>query len=184
MGRMPLPVFGKAHEASPGAGFVWFVYGSSLDRDAFAAWATEHGYALPDFAAAQPARLPDHRLAFDVLSRYWGGPVASLAEAPGAFVEGLAVPMPGGSRGLADHREGVISGLYEPYPVQLVPVGGGTPLPALAFRAAPERRLPEEAPPSPRYLATLLRCARPAGLSAEWIAALERLAAPASGAGE
>jgi gamma-glutamylcyclotransferase len=172
---MPLPVFGRSHQASAGAEFVWFVYGSSLDRDAFAAWATEHGYALPDFSAARPARLPDHRLAFDVLSRFWGGAVASLAEAPGAFVEGLAVPMPGAARGLAEHREGVISGLYEPYQVQLVPADGGVPIRAVAFRAAPERRLREEAPPAPRYLETLVRGARASGLSAEWIAALERL---------
>jgi len=35
-----LPVVGKAHEdARAGAPFVWFIYGSSLDRDAFAHWA-------------------------------------------------------------------------------------------------------------------------------------------------
>lgn len=172
---MPLPVFGKAHEASAGAPFVWFVYGSSLDREAFAAWAADHGYALPDFSAARPARLLDHRLAFDVQSRFWGGAVASLAPAPGAFVEGLAVPMPGASRGLAEHREGVISGLYEPLPVTLVPADGGAPFPAVAFRAAPDRRMPEDAPPAPRYLEALVRGARASGLSAEWVAALERL---------
>lgn len=171
---MSLPVFGKAHESQAGADFTWFVYGSSLDRDAFAAWAAEHGYAVPDFSAGRPARLEGYRLAFDVLSRYWGGAVASLAEAPGRFVEGLAVPMPGASRGLAEHREGVISGLYEPLPVTLVPVGGGAPFPAIAYRAAPARRLPQDAPPAPRYLEVLVRGARASGLSAEWLAELGR----------
>ena len=42
-----LPVVGKAHEdARAGAPFTWFIYGSSLDRDAFAHWAGEHGYHL------------------------------------------------------------------------------------------------------------------------------------------
>jgi gamma-glutamylcyclotransferase len=172
---MPLPLFGKAHETSAGAEFLWFVYGSSLDREAFGAWAAEHGYALPDFSGARPARLADHRLAFDVLSRYWGGAVASLAPAPGAFVEGLAVRMPAAARGLAEHREGVISGLYEPYPVELVPAGGGPAFPAIAFRAAPGRRLAADAPPAPRYLETLVRGARASKLSAEWLETLERL---------
>jgi len=41
-----LPVVGKAHEdARASAPFTWFIYGSSLDRDAFAHWAKEHGYS-------------------------------------------------------------------------------------------------------------------------------------------
>jgi hypothetical protein len=99
---MPLPI--------PGAGeFVWFIYGSSLDRDAFAAWAREHGYAPPDFTRAFAARLEGWRLSFDVTSRFWGGAVGSLAVAPGLTVEGLAVALPGMARPLADHKEGVAS---------------------------------------------------------------------------
>src|SRR6185369_12618726 len=103
---MGLPVVGKAHEARAGASFVWFIYGSSLDQGAFAAWAKEHGYALPDFARAVPARLDGYRLAFDVRSRFWGGAVASLVAAPGEAVEGIALPLPGEARGLVDHKEG------------------------------------------------------------------------------
>src|SRR5579863_1872075 len=101
-----LPVVGKAHEAAAGAPFVWFIYGSSLDREAFSRWAGEHGYRLPDFARAHAARLDGFRLAFDVQSRFWGGAVASLREAPGEHVEGLALPMPPAARGLVDHKEG------------------------------------------------------------------------------
>ena len=78
-----LNVVGRAHEAVGGAGFTWFVYGSSLDAEAFAAWARDHGYRVPDFSAARPARLPGWRLAFDAPSRMWGGPVASLARGAG-----------------------------------------------------------------------------------------------------
>ena len=74
-----LPVVGKAHEdARAGAPFTWFIYGSSLDREAFAHWAGEHGYRVPDFSGARAARLDGYRLAFDVQSRFWGGAVASL----------------------------------------------------------------------------------------------------------
>jgi hypothetical protein len=172
---MPLPTFGKAHEAGAGPDFTWFVYGSSLDRAAFGEWAASHGYAVPDFSRGVPARLSGWRLAFDVLSRHWGGAVASLAEAPGAHVEGLAVPMPGSARGLVEHKEGALSGLYTSVEVEVVPAGGGARVKAMAFRAAASRRLPAEAPPAPAYLEVMRRGARAAGLSAEWCARLEAL---------
>ena len=170
---MALPVFGKAHEARAGEDFTWFVYGSSLDRAAFAEWAAGHGYAVPDLARGRPARLDGFRLAFDVASRHWGGAVASLAEAPGDWVEGLAVSMPGSARGLVDHQEGAVSGLYEPFPVTLALLDGGRPVAAIAYRAAPSRRLPADQPPAPGYLQVLLRGAREAGLSEAWVARVE-----------
>jgi gamma-glutamylcyclotransferase len=172
---MKLPL-GKAHEASASADFVWFVYGSSLDREAFAGWAAEHGYTLPSFAGARRARLLGFRLSFDVVSRAWRGAVASLAPAPGDFVEGLAVQMPGASRGLVDHREGAISGLYEAFDVQLTPVDSGEPIAAIAYRGARSRRLASDAPPSAAYLEVLLRGARASGLSEDWLRRMEALA--------
>jgi hypothetical protein len=172
---MALPVFGKAHEAKPAAAFVWFVYGSSLDRAAFAEWAEGHGYQLPDLSRARPARLPGYRLAFDVVSRHWGGAVASLAEAPGDWVEGLAVSVPGTARGLVDHKEGAVSGLFEPFEVTLRDAGGQD-LAAVAYRTAPARRLPQEAPPAAAWLEVVRRGARAAGLSEEWLARLDRIA--------
>ena len=169
----PLNVVGRAHEASAGPAFTWFVYGSSLDREAFGDWARDHGYRVPDFSAARPARLRDWRIAFDAPSRMWGGPVASLVEAPGDAVEGLAVPMPGEARGLVDHKEGAVSGLYEPLSITLETALG--PVPALAFRVARARRLPAEGAPAPAYLDVLLRGARAAGLPDAWISRLERL---------
>ncbi len=179
---MHLPVFGKAHEAESAAvPFTWFVYGSSLDRAAFAEWAGTHGYAVPAFEAALPARLEGWRLAFDVLSRHWGGAVASLAEAPGEFVEGLAVPLPGAARGLVEHKEGAVSGLYTAFPVTLAPLAGGGPIQAIAFRAAPGRRLASEAAPSPAYLEIMARGARASGLSPAWLERLRQLEQAARG---
>jgi hypothetical protein len=82
-------------------------------------------------------------------------------------------PMPGEARGLVDHKEGAVSGLYEPVAVTLETATG--PLPALAFRVARSRRLPAEGAPAPAYLDVLLRGARAAGLPDAWIARLERL---------
>jgi hypothetical protein len=172
---MALPVFGKAHEAQAGRDFTWFVYGSSLDAAAFAEWAAAHGYPPPGFAGARPARLEGFRLSFDVISRHWGGAVASLAEAPGEVVEGLAVPLPGEARGMVEHKEGAVSGLYTAFPVTLAPLDGGAPIEAVAFRAAPGRRLPQDAPPAPAYLEVLRRGARERGLSPGWLARLTRL---------
>src|SRR5271163_4032952 len=126
---MGLPVVGKAHEVkSGGAPFHWFIYGSSLDRAAFEAWAQEHGYRVPDFARAVPARLAGYRLSFDVRSKFWGGATASLTEDAAGAVEGIALEMPGDARGLVDHKEGAISGLYRPQAVTVEPLTGGAPI--------------------------------------------------------
>jgi hypothetical protein len=155
--------------------FVWFIYGSSLDGEAFGAWAREHGYEVPDLSRGYPARLEGWRLAFEVASRYWGGAVGNLIAAPNRSVEGLALPMPGSGRALADHKEGANSGLYQAIEVTVVPLAGGTPTPAVAYVARPDRRLPAEAPPSPAWLDAVLRGARAARLSDTWTRALEKL---------
>jgi hypothetical protein len=170
---MGLPVVGKAHEAGAGAPFNWFIYGSSLDAEAFRAWAAEHGYQLPDFSRAQAARLDGYRLSFDVRSRFWGGAVASLREESGAHVEGISLPMPGAGRGLVDHKEGAISGLYQPFPVELTV--GAAKVPALAYRAADDRRLPAEETPSRAFVETLQKGARAWKLSDGWLALLQKL---------
>jgi hypothetical protein len=168
-----LPVVGKAHEAEAAStGFTWFIYGSSLDRDAFQHWAKEHGYVPPDLSRGVPSRLTGYRLAFDVMSRFWGGATASLVEDAGGSVEGLALPMPPEARGLVDHKEGAISGLYEPFAVEVVPLPGGAPIAAVAYRAAASRRLPSEAPPARAFVETLIRGAEAAGLTPGWIAQL------------
>jgi gamma-glutamylcyclotransferase len=168
---MPLPIAGNSD-------FVWFIYGSSLDRDAFAAWAQEHGYAVPDLSRGYPARLDGWRLAFDVASRYWGGAVGNLVPAPDRSVEGLALPLPGSGRALADHKEGANSGLYQPTEVMVTPLAGGMPTTAVAYVASPDRRLPAEAPPSPAWLEAVLRGARAARLSDAWVRELEKKCRP------
>src|SRR5262249_30992500 len=145
------------------------------DAAAFAAWAEQHGYRVPDLQAGVAARLADHRLAFDVESRFWGGAVATVTPAPGRSVEGIALPLPAEARGLVDHKEGAISGLFEAFTAQVEPLAGGPPIPSLVFRANPARRLPAERQPSPAFLETLIAGARAHRLGAAWIAELEAL---------
>jgi gamma-glutamylcyclotransferase len=153
--------------------FHWFIYGSSLDVDAFAAWAREHGHRVPDFTQAIPARLDGWRLAFDVRSRFWGGAVGSLLPAPGESVEGIALPLGDDARGLVDHKEGAVSGLYAAFAVEVVPLAGGPALSAIAYRAADDRRLPVEEAPARNWLEVVLRGAERFGLSDRYRQALK-----------
>ena len=162
-----LPIFSAPQSAAEGD-FHWFVYGSSLDFEALAAWCAEHGYRVPDLSRAEPARLRGWRLAFNVRSGFWGGLVASLVADPGASVEGIVLPVPGSALGFVRHKEGVLSGLFDEHEV-VAETRTGAPLRCRAYAAAPSRVVPE-GPPSPRFLETLVKGARARGLSAEWIA--------------
>lgn len=174
---MRLPVVGKAHEAGAAeTGFGWFIYGSSLDGDAFAGWCKEHGYVCPDLASAIPVRLSGYALSFDVLSRFWGGAVASLRPEPGAAVEGVLLRLPKEAKGLVEHKEGVISGLYEPLAVRVTPLDGSGPEEAaLAYVSSPARRLPAPTTPSERFVRTLLAGAERRGLSPAYRESLHAL---------
>lgn len=172
---MALPIIGSAHTEATGSDFIWFIYGSSLSRPAFAAWALRHHYPLPDFAKAVPALLRNYQLSFDVESGFWGGAVASLREAPGQVVEGIALPMLASARVLVDHKEGALSGLFEPVEVEVTPLAGGQALHALAYRTHPARRLTVDALPAPSYVSALREGAKEWGLSAAYQDALAQL---------
>ena len=172
--RMRLSVVGKAHEAAAGAeSFGWFVYGSSLDAEAFLAWCKEHGYECPDLAAGVPVRLANHTLSFDVMSRFWGGAVASLRPEPNAAVEGLLLKMPKEGKGLVEHKEGVISGLFVGKQVRVTKLDGSDEEAAWAFVSAEDRRLSQPAAPSRRFVETVLRGARHFGFSPAYLQELE-----------
>src|SRR3954470_1710292 len=148
---MKLPIF-SAPQTAASEGFRWFVYGSTLDFDAFASWCQQHGYGLPDLAAAKPAKLPGWRMAFNVRSNFWGGVVASLVEDAGASVEGVVIPLAAESLGFVRHKEGVVSGLFEERAAKCEV--GGALVDCKVFVANPARTVPEEKP-APRFLATI-----------------------------
>lgn len=173
---MRLPVVGKAHEAdAAGAGFNWFIYGSSLDRAAFTAWAKEHGYVLPDFSRAVPAKLTGYKLAFLVQSKFWGGAVATLEPDANGTIEGISLPMPADAKGLVDHKEGAISGLFEPFAVKIQDTADGRTYDAVAYRAVASRKLAQEAAPARRYVDTIIQGAKDWHLSVAYIDQLNRL---------
>ena len=168
----PLPQFNAPQATAPGD-FTWFVYGSTLDFDAFTEWCGQHGYRMPDLATVKPARLPGWRIAFNVRSNFWGGVVASLVPHEGAVVEGVTIPLPKDSLGFVRHKEGVNSGLFDEKTVTCEV--GAEKRECLVYVASPSRVVPETAP-APRFLATIAKGARERGLSADWIASLEKLA--------
>lgn len=168
----PLPQFNAPQATAPGD-FSWFVYGSTLDFDAFKEWCGQHGYRMPDLATVKPAKLSGWRLCFNVRSNFWGGVVASLVPQDGAHVEGVFIPLPADSLGFVHHKEGVNSGLFEERTV-VCEVEGAT-RDCRVYVAAASRVVPETAP-APRFLATIAKGARERGLSKEWIASLEKLA--------
>ncbi len=174
--RMALPIVGSAHEQPAAESFTWFIYGSSLSKSAFRAWAERHHYPLPDFSRAIVARLPGYRLSFDIQSGFWGGAVASLSPAPGHAVEGIALPLPGASRVLVDHKEGALSGLYEAFAVTVTPLAGGAPIEALAYRSNPGRRLAGESAAAPSFVEALRAGAKEWGLSDSYQQELTRIA--------
>src|SRR5258708_16371391 len=76
--------------------FRYFAYGSALSRRHIGEWAAEHGVDARLFARGAPAVLRGYRLVFDVESRFWGGPVADLAEGKDGAVPGVLfrIPLP------------------------------------------------------------------------------------------
>ena len=170
----PLQQFNAPQAKAPGE-FTWFVYGSTLDFDALAAWCGEHGYKTPDLGAAKPARLPGWRIVFNVRSNFWGGFVSSLVEDASSHVEGVAIPLPAEALGFVHHKEGVLSGLFEERSGNCELEGEKR---ECRFYIANPARTVAEAAPAPRFLATLVKGARERGLSTDWIASLERLAQP------
>ena len=154
--------------------FVYFAYGSSLEFDEFAAWCSQHSYTLPDLTHYQHARLHNYVLALNVNSKFWGGGVASIAEFPGAAVDGIAIRLPLSQLDLVRHKEGAQTGLYVEIVVTLELVASGELVQAVTYQAAPSRVDPSVSP-SVRYGNALLKGARDRGLPAEWLSYLSTL---------
>jgi cation transport regulator ChaC len=170
---MKLPLFNPP-QVSTASDFHWFVYGSTLDFDAFTAWCGDHGYLLPDLTRARPATLRGWRLVFNVRSNFWGGAVGSLVEDPSSSVEGLAIPLPASALALVRHKEGVVSGLFEERTAHCE-LAEGHRVECKVFVANPARTVEEETP-APRFLQTMLKGARDRGLPSEWTSALQQRA--------
>jgi len=150
--------------------YRYFAYGSTLSKRHIGEWAAEHGVDVRLFARGVPAVLRDHKLVFDVESRFWGGRVANLKEEKGAAVHGVLFEiMPMAKDGVAK-KEGVPTGLSQEIDVTVEV--DGKPIAAKAFIAKAEKRV-EPGPASGRLLNYLIEGAQERGLPESWIAELK-----------
>jgi hypothetical protein len=151
---------------------LYFAYSTVLDRTAFEAWRTEHGYGSFELPEGAVAEALDVDLIYDFPSRWWGGRVAGLADRPGASVFGRLFTVAGIDWPIVQHKEGAITGMCVERPVRVLT--GGERLEATAFATSPERAS-LEGPVSARFVEALVRGARAAGLPGAYVA---RLASP------
>jgi hypothetical protein len=151
---------------------LYFAYSTVLDRIAFEAWRTEHGYGSFDLPEGAIAEVPDVDLVYDFPSRWWGGRVAGLADRPGASVFGRLFTVAGVDWPIVQHKEGAITGMCVERPVWVL--AGGARREATAFTTNPARAS-LEGPVSARFVEALVRGAQAAGLPGAY---LERLARP------
>lgn len=148
---------------------LYFGYSTVLDREAFEEWRSQHGYdffSLPEGAIAEAVDL---ELVYDFPSRWWGGRVAGLADAPGKSVWGRVFEITEKDWPIIQHKEGVVTGMCVERPVR-VKVGGQV-REAIAFTTNPARAS-HDGPVSPRFVEALVRGAAAAGLPAAWTSSL------------
>jgi hypothetical protein len=149
----------------------YFAYSTVLDRVAFEAWRTEHGYGSFELPVGVVAEALDVDLIYDFPSRWWGGRVAGLVDVPGAKVLGLLFTVAGVDWPIVQHKEGGITGMSIERPVWVL--AGGERLEATAFTTNPARAS-LEGPVSPRFVEALVRGARAAGLPGPYVERLAR----------
>lgn len=155
---------------APGADpdFLYFAFGSNLDE------ARLHIHC-PSARLVSIARLADHRLAFTIESRNtWRGGVADILPSAGEDVWGALWVISGAHSRPLDEQEGVFRDppAYRRYRVT-VETPAGDIVTCRAYQVvAPQ---PEDIPPSPAYLQTILRGARTLALPADYLAALESI---------
>jgi gamma-glutamylcyclotransferase len=151
----------------------WFTYGTALDHAALGEWKAQHGYDFFQLPPGRVATLPDHALAFDFPSRFWGGRVASLRPAPGEQVFGLLHDIAGPDWPIVRHKEGGLTGMCDELAVRVL-VDGAT-VDATTFVTRPARAS-MDGPVSQRFLAAMLAGASSAGLPAPWLEQIRQAA--------
>lgn len=156
--------------AQAGEGTRWyFGYSTILDRAAFEEWRGQHGYEFFELPKGELAEASELTLVYDFPSRWWGGRVAGLQDAPGKSVFGLLFAIPEKDWSVIQHKEGVVTGMCVERTVKVK--AGGKIVEATAFTTNPVRAS-GEGPVSDRFIEALVRGAKSAGLPASWIASL------------
>jgi hypothetical protein len=153
-------------EADSDARVLYFAYSTILDKGAFSEWQQQHGYTFFTLPEGRLAQAVDVKLVFDFPSRFWGGRVAGLEDAPGHSVYGKLFEISAKDWPVIQHKEGAITGMSVERPVHVV-VGDET-LPATAFATSPDRKS-SVGPVSATFLQALLRGAKSAGLPEAYV---------------
>jgi hypothetical protein len=148
---------------------LYFAYSTILDRAAFEEWRGQHGYDFFDLPEGRLAQAIDLSLVYDFPSRWWGGRVAGLADAPGASVWGRVFEISEKDWAIIQHKEGVVTGMCVERPVK-VRIGDQV-IDATAFTTNPSRAS-ADGPISARFVEALTRGAQAAGLPDDWVKSL------------
>lgn len=144
----------------------YFGWSSILDAEAFAEWKVSHGHDL-SLANGRLARLSDHGIAWNLLSRYWGGRVPGIVPAKGREVWGMLWEIRAEDWPILEHKEGAVTGISVPMPVRVET--GGALHEAVAFTTNPERAT-TQGPISGNFRDAWFRGARAAGLPESYLA--------------
>jgi gamma-glutamylcyclotransferase len=156
--------------AGAGAGTrLYFAYSTVLDRAAFLEWRAQHSYEFFDLPEGLVAEARGVDLVYDFPSRWWGGRVAGLADAPGGAVWGRLFEISAENWPIVQHKEGAVTGMCVEREVRVV--AGGEELVATAFTTNPGRAR-TDGPVSAGFVEAIARGAEAAGLPAAWVARL------------
>jgi len=160
----------KAREGAEGADRLYFAYSTILDRQAFDEWKSQHDYAFFTLPPGEVAEAEGVTLVYDFPSRWWGGRVAGLKDAPGAKVFGRLFTVSAKDWPIIQHKEGAVTGMCVERRVAVQVAGRRVE--ATAFTTHPQRAS-ADGPVSARFVEALVRGARSAGLPEPYIRALE-----------
>lgn len=162
----------KARDAADAsASRLYFGYSTILDRAAFEEWRAQHSYEFFQLPEGKLAEAAGVELVYDFPSRWWGGRVAGLADAPGHSVFGRLFEIAGKDWPIIQHKEGFVTGMCIERPVRVLV--DGQEREATAFTTSP-RRASKDGPISPRFIEALVRGAESAGLPASYVERLRR----------
>jgi gamma-glutamylcyclotransferase len=157
--------------AEAGASKLYFAYSTILDRAAFEEWRAQHGYEFFELPEGRLAEALDVDLVYDFPSRWWGGRVAGLADAPGKSVYGRLFEIGGKDWPIIQHKEGAVTGMSVERLVRVRVEGQEKQ--ATAFVTSPGRAS-TEGPISQRFIEALVRGAQSAGLPTDYLERLRR----------
>ena len=156
--------------AQAGEGTRWyFGYSTILDRAAFEEWRGQHSYDFFELPKGELAEASDLTLVYDFPSRWWGGRVAGLQDAPGKSVFGLLFAIAEKDWAIIQHKEGVVTGMCVERTVKVK--AGDKVVEATAFTTNPARAS-SDGPVSDRFIEALVRGAKSAGLPDVWVSSL------------